>query len=90
VATVVAFVELVACAVLSILDYAFSFFFQIVLAMNVLAGHGVDASWTSHATRHVGTSILTNINQDTAQYLKNMAKNSIQKYKKEPNRNYEN
>jgi hypothetical protein len=45
------FVQLVACTILSIFDYVFSLFFQIIFAVNVLTSHGINASWASHNTR---------------------------------------
>jgi len=66
-----AFVELMSCTVFSVLDYVFSFFFQIIFALNILTSYWNDTSWSRHNIVQIRSTILTNLNWDTA---KNLAK----------------
>ena len=49
-AAVEALVELVSCAVFSVFDDVFSFFFQVVSALDVLTGYWNGTSGASHDT----------------------------------------
>lgn len=66
VAAVEAFVELVSCAVFSVLYEVFSFFLQVISALVVLTSYWDDASWARHNIVQIRRSILTNLNWDTA------------------------
>lgn len=46
IAAVEAFVELVAGSVFASFNYVFSFFFEVVFALEVLTGYLVSASWS--------------------------------------------
>lgn len=61
-----AFVELMSCTVFSVLDYVFSFFFQIIFALNILTSYWNDTSWARHNIVQIRSTILTNLNWDTA------------------------
>lgn len=67
VAAVEAFVELVTGSVFSVFDEVFSFFFQVISTLQVLAGYWDNASWARHNTVQIRSTILTNLNWDTAQ-----------------------
>ena len=66
VSAVEAFVKLVSCAVFSVLDDVFSFFLQVISALNVLTSYWDDASWARHNIVQIRSPILTNLNWDTA------------------------